>query len=300
MCPSGDAPRVPDVAAWTDAPRFFLSPRELWEEERTPELREFVLLVGDEAHHAARVLRLVSGDPVVLLDGSGYEVCGVVERVESERRESEVVVGRLERRRSAAEPAMAVHLVQGLPKGDKLELVLQKGTEVGVTHFWPVYTERVIVSYTPQKIAARHGRWERIVLEAAKQSRRARVPVVAQPLQLTDVVRSLHARGCVVIVLWERAIDPLRTVLRRYQGPDSLCGPGKDPEAGIALVVGPEGGLTAEEVERLERLGAQTASLGPRILRTETAGMLAGALALYELESGEAQKVSVPRPQEEA
>lgn len=284
---SHEAHKGNDSAVWREAPRFFLAPEAFDREPSGPgefdsvAHRTVVWIRGDDAHHAARVLRLESGDRVVLLDGTGNEYRGVVECVKSDRSGSEVEVGRLSRTRSDAEPSFPVHVVQGLPKGDKLELVLQKGTEVGVTSFWPVYTERVVVSYTPQKLESRHVRWTRIVAEAAKQSRRAVVPEVAQPKTVVQTVRALSEEGHCVIVLWEKASAPLSTVLRRCQASGFPAKRG----AGIALVVGPEGGLTEDEVASLCRIGAVSATLGPRILRTETAGIVAPALALYQLDT---------------
>lgn len=256
---------------WLSAPRFFVA-------DRVEPGATAVRVTGDEAHHGLRVLRLGIGQAVVVLDGSGMEYRGTIETVRGGGA-PEFAVRVVAALSSPAEPDLFVHLVQGIPKGDKLEYVLQKGTEVGVSAFWPVWTERVLVLFGGDKAEARRARWQRIAAEAAKQSRRAILPAVSAPAGLFDVARELREGGVELLVLWERATTPLREALR------SLGRRGaRDARPAVALVVGPEGGLTPQEVEGLEALGARCATLGPRILRSETAGPVAAALVLYEFE----------------
>lgn len=261
--------------AWYDAPRFFISKDEVDGVEH-----QALLLTGPEAHHAVKVVRIKPGDPVVLLDGTGQEYLGRVEHVHKGSREPRVSIGDVTVRPSPTEPPFAVHLVQALPKADKFEFVVQKGTEVGVTHFWPVYTDRVVVEYTPQKVATKEARWRRIAQEAAKQSRRGIAPYVGTPEPVADVVDRLVGQGCPLLVFWENSDEPLRGVLTRWKEAGVLDAPSF---GGVAIVIGPEGGLSDAEVGRLRQLGAECASMGPRILRAETAGVIAVALTLYEL-----------------
>lgn len=250
---------------WT-APRFFVDRVEGLPGQGRASLE------GEEAHHAARVLRLRPGDPVVLLDGTGYEHAGRVTAVDGKALRCEVAC--LEVRLCPAEPELAITLLQGLPKGDKMDFVVEKGTEAGISRFVPVRTARSIPRLEKGKEARRLDRWRRIAAEAAKQCRRGRRPEVGSFADVGDAVEALRARGIPVLLLWERAQQSLKPLLRTW----------RDRPAELGLVVGPEGGFSAGEAEALTALGATAVTLGERILRTESAGTIAAAILLYELE----------------
>ena len=154
-------------------------------------------------------------------------------------------------------------LIQGLPKGDKLDLVLQKATELGVSGVWPVLTERSVARPKPEALGARHARWQRIVEEAARQSGRTEVPDVTPLRPLGEAARALGP-GMRLLILDEE---------ERGERLGHAAGDGP-----VALVVGPEGGLAREEVQALRDLGGVAVSLGPLVLRTETAGLAALAV----------------------
>jgi 16S rRNA (uracil1498-N3)-methyltransferase len=163
-----------------------------------------------------------------------------------------------------------VSVLQGLPKGDKLEWVLQKGTELGAAAFHPVDTLRSVVRLEPRRALERTARWTKIVEEAARQCRRNDVPRVHPPASLGEAARAL-APGTVLLVLdEEESAVPLGEAFR-------AAGPGTP----VALVVGPEGGLAREEVAALAALGARGVTLGTRILRTETAALAALAVMAH-------------------
>ncbi len=222
----------------------------------------------EEAQHVRRVLRMRAGESVELLDGERL-FAGVLESVE----ESSVIVRAIEEL-PTPETGVRLILAQGLPKADKLELIAQKATELGAWALWPVETSRSVAHWDKKQEAAKRERLSRIALEAAKQSGRAHVPEV-QPLcdwqQLTNRLREVP----LTLVAWEDA--------REKRCCDALCdyrqAHGDELPGSIALVIGPEGGLSADEVERLTTAGAVPVTLGRRILRTETAG-LCGLTAL--------------------
>lgn len=249
-----------------EAPRFFAA-----RIEGSPPAGR-ALLEGEEAHHAARVLRLRPGDPVVLLDDSGYEYAGELLTLDSRAPRCEVTCRAA--RLSPGEPATRIHLLQGLPKGDKVEYVVEKGTEAGISRFALVRTGRSIPRFDGDAIRRRLERWRRIAAEAAKQCRRGRRPEVVADGEVTAAVEALRARGVPVLLLWEQAERSLKACLRSW---------GKRPEE-VGIVVGPEGGFGPDEAQALTALGAEAVSLGKRILRTESAGPIAAALVLYELE----------------
>jgi 16S rRNA (uracil1498-N3)-methyltransferase len=219
-------------------------------------------VVLDEArtHYLLRVLRMGAGDPLEVFDGHGRAFAARIERVEGRTARLELGPSR------TTDLGRAVTLVQALPKGDKLEWVLQKGTELGAAHFVPVTTERTTVKLPADRRDARLRRWTRIVEEAARQCGRSDVPAVESPAPLTEAVARLPP-GALLILDEEERARPLGAEL------ESLA-----PGAPLALVVGPEGGLTRGEVSRLAEAGARSVTLGRLVLRTETAALAALAI----------------------
>ncbi len=215
-----------------------------------------VVLRGAEAHHAGRVLRVRLGERITVADGSGRIVEASVTSIDGE------VTAAILSERFVDHPRPSLTLLQAVTKSDKLELVVEKATEVGVERIAPYVADRTIVRWDERKLAKAHDRLQAIALAAAKQSRSPRVPVVDPVRQGADVQTP-------AVVLHEGATTRLRDAL-----------PDVAPER-LSVVVGPEGGLSDDEVAALEGQGAVTVSLGPRILRTETAGPVAAALIAF-------------------
>ena len=215
------------------------------------------------------VLRLRPGGLVAVLDGSGREYIVQIEILDDTQ-----ALGRI---LEAAEPAVesSVHLtlVQGLPKGERTDLILQKCTEIGVADFLIAETARSVPRIQAGKMHSRLERWRAIAREAAEQSGRTHLPTVNGVIPLADALsrtRNSDAR----IIAWEEEKGPsLSSILPR------LAGAGR-----IAYFVGPEGGFTAEEIAAARADGIAVVSLGPRILRTETAAIVGAALVIYGLE----------------
>jgi len=221
-----------------------------------------VRLPPEESHHAAVVLRLRRGERVVVFDGRGAEALVELTRVEPREVRARVVA------RSAAlprAPEVQVTLAQGIPRGGKMDDVIRMGTEVGVARFVPLLTRRSLV----RPSAARLARWRRIAAEAAKQSRRPTVPEVTDPLPLPALWAGEPAGP--LLVPWEEERTGIGEVLPRL-----------GPVRAVTVAVGPEGGFAPEEVAEARAHGAVTVSLGPTILRTETAGGVTVAMVLYE------------------
>jgi 16S rRNA (uracil1498-N3)-methyltransferase len=214
---------------------------------------------AEEAHHLARVLRLGVGDRVAALDGAGNELMVRLTRVGARGAEGLV----LSRRALQTESTLELTLAQGIAKGDKMDGIIRMATELGVTRIVPLLTERALVA--PEAAARRLTRWRRVAKEAAKQSGRAVIPDVTHPQRPADWLASKVSLD-LLVCLWENARARL----------DEQLPPGRPPRA--AVVVGPEGGLTEGEVAQLRAAGAVVGGIGPRILRTETAGPVAVAL----------------------
>jgi len=224
-----------------------------------PDSENGVVLDRDESKHVVRVLRLGPGDAVSVFDGRGREWEGVLESVDGQ--EVHVRLGRELTR--PVDPTLEVVLFQALCRPDRMEWAIQKATEVGVAEIRPIRSERV---ETREPGSERLERWRRIALEACKQSGRRRVPPVEQPGELPPAPPA----GILALVLGS--------------GPDSL--PIREytlaarPDV-VWLAVGPEGGFSEEDRSILEGRGWREAGLGPRTLRTETAGVVAAALVLH-------------------
>lgn len=263
----------------SEAPRFFADRVQRVDQGQGGSEELLAELSGEEAHHALRVLRLRPGDPVAVLDDSGFEYAGAIAALQEGQGRDRLtvrIVGATARH-SRGEPGVHVTLIQALPKGDKMDVIVQKGTETGVSRFVPVVSERVVVEYTGEKSERRRARWQRIAHEAAKQSRRGRRPVVEGVVDLLEAVEA-SAKEAALFVLWEGSTAPIKSALQQLAGSE---------RSRVSLVVGPEGGFSEREAHEMERRGGRLVSLGPRILRTETAGPVACALVLYELDAVE-------------
>lgn len=211
------------------------------------------------AHHLGRVLRAAVGDLVQAVDARG-ELLSVRLTTIAPRRAEGLIVGRA---RLDTESPLRLTLAQAIPKGDKMEGIVRMTTELGVSRVVPLMTERTVVRLEPDRWGSRLARWQRVAREAAQQSGRAAVPEIAPPRALAD----WHPeREGLLICFWEEESRGLEA--RLPAGPCSTA----------TVVVGPEGGLTAEEVRGLAEVGAVVVGLGPRVLRTETAGAVAVAL----------------------
>lgn len=216
---------------------------------------------GDEAHHAVAVRRLRVGESVTLADGVGRVATGTVTSTGKRFFEVEVVDVA-----DVPEPAPSLTVVQALPKGDRGELAVEVLTEIGVARIVPWAASRSVAVWKGERAAKSHAKWRATAREAAKQARRAWHPVV-DPLASTADAASVVSGADLAVVLHESATEPLAALAV--------------PDAGeVVLVVGPEGGLSDDEVAVLERAGAVTARLGAEVLRTSTAGLAAAAALL--------------------
>lgn len=217
------------------------------------------------AHHLGRVLRAVVGEVVQAVDASGQLLSVRLTAITARRAEGVVV----QRAPLATESPLDLTLAQAIPKGDRMEHVVRMATELGVSRVIPLVTERTVVRLDLERSNSRRGRWQRVAREAAQQSGRATVPEITAPRQISALwpPPSVDCPGPGLLVcFWEE----------ERRGLDGLLPRGPCPRA--TVVVGPEGGLTADEVRGLADAGALVASLGPRLLRTETAGAVAVAL----------------------
>ncbi len=216
-----------------------------------------VRLDGQAASHVARVLRLRQGDALTLFNGDGWDYPGTVAAAGGARLE----VALLERAAALPESPLALTLVQGVSRGERMDLVLQKGTELGATRFVPVLTARSVVRLDARQAARRLAHWQAVAVAACEQCGRARLPRVEAPRPLAD---------------WLAGPAPPDT-RRVLLAPDATLPLAALPAAAgaIELLIGPEGGLADAEREASIAAGYEPRTLGPRILRTETAALAA-------------------------
>lgn len=215
----------------------------------------FFDLPDDCAHHAARVLRLCIDDVITLFNGDGGEWLARITHIDRQRVrvfvERYLIVDR--------ESALQTHLIQGISSGDRMDYTLQKAVELGITHIYPVTCTRSVVRLRGERASKKREHWQQLVIAACEQCGRNTLPTVAD---ITDLAECLSRQTAGVrIVLDPRA----KRTLQHCSKPDSS----------VAVLVGPEGGFAVEELDAALRCGFVAARLGPRILRTETAGVVA-------------------------
>lgn len=223
--------------------------------------RDEILLDGPEGRHAATVRRLRPGERVDLTDGAGQ----VAECVVRDARKDALLLA-VQARYGVPSPTPRLVVVQGLPKGDRGELAVEMMTEAGVDEIVPWSAARCVVQWKGERAAKPLARWRATAREAGKQSRRFHLPQVADLASTAQVAERLRA-AALAIVLHEEAERPLSR-LDLPSGGD------------IVLVVGPEGGIAPDEIDRFRAAGAVPALLGPTVLRTSTAGVAAAAVLL--------------------
>jgi 16S rRNA (uracil1498-N3)-methyltransferase len=235
-----------------------------------PNCFEITLVKFDKitSHQIHKVLRLKSRDKVIALDGSGMEYTVELNQVTNDQCVGKILTSQ----DSIAEPKVKLTLLVGLTQREKFEWVLQKCTEIGATAFTPVITSRSLVQdirYAEQKIT----RWQSILKEAAEQSGRGVIPILNPPVLYLQALEQLRSQELGMIAFEGEKKEPLKRTIKKFQGKS------------LGIMIGPEGGLSVEEIQRAKQSGLITVSLGPRIMRMETAAVVATALILHDLKS---------------
>ena len=252
---------------------------------------DMVFITGLDYNHIKNVLRLKIGNNIIVNNGSNFEYEVEILGFQDER-VSAKIIRQIEMQ---SEPAVNLTLFQGIPKGDKMELIIQKAVEIGVKKIVPIITDRVVVKLDEKSIKKKTERWQKISEEAAKQSRRNVIPEVTVPAKFKDVIKSLDNYDLKIILYENEKKQSIRDIF------DKTTNRPKN----IAVFIGPEGGLSDEEINIAKKdiypritdskiqMEKNTppesknpvyiASLGPRILRTETAGLVTASIILYHM-----------------
>jgi 16S rRNA (uracil1498-N3)-methyltransferase len=228
--------------------RFYAAPEDIDS--------KVALLSSEETHHLVRVLRLRAGDEAFVFDGCGREYRCRVAAIESRAR-LEIIEEILEEVESRAR----ITLAQSLAKGEKFDFIVQKATELGVSRIIPLETQYTDVKLREESAAKRVERWRRISMESLKQCGRRKLVEIASPIAIEDFLKS---SGVVMIVFNERGGQAINEALK-----------GVSDDSEVAALIGPEGGWSEEELKGMEESGCRFVTLGPRVLRTETAAIVA-------------------------
>lgn len=227
-----------------------------------------ISITGEDVGHISKVLRLRMFDEIKVSNGRGIEyICSI-----AEISKKEVICKIIETFENNTETPIEITLFQGIPKSQKMDLIIQKCVEIGVANFYPVITERVVVRIDDRDISGKIERWNRISEEAAKQSNRGIVPIIHNPISFKEAIDFMKDLDFCIIPYENEKNVGLKEVLK---------GKLKIKKAGI--LIGPEGGFEADEVNTCFNNNILPVTLGPRILRTETAGFVAAAIIQYEL-----------------
>ncbi|MGY0218535.1 16S rRNA (uracil(1498)-N(3))-methyltransferase [Endozoicomonadaceae bacterium StTr2] len=219
-----------------------------------------VQLADDAANHVGRVLRMKPGEPLVLFNSEGGSYQGAIEAVSKKS----VSVTLSEHRPDDNESPLRIELGQALSRGERMDWAIQKATEAGVTEITPLFTERCEVKLNNERQEKRLQHWRKVAISACEQCARNRVPVINPPQQLNDWLAERQTK--LNFVLHHRT----ERKLSGYETPSS-----------VSLLIGPEGGLSADEIKQAENKQFNALALGPRVLRTETAPVAAISLMQY-------------------
>jgi 16S rRNA (uracil1498-N3)-methyltransferase len=242
--------------------RFFISEKNISDKQ--------VIITDSRVHQIRDVLRMKTGDDIIVLDNTGFEYQVSLTEICPD----EVIGEIIQKKQSESEPTTQITLFQSLLARDKFEWVLQKCTEVGVRSFVPIITERSIVRKPDKITEQKRDRFESIITEAAEQSARGIIPSLKSPVKISQAVSELDDFDICFVGSTEKGCTSLKHILQKAN----------IAPVNIALFIGPEGGFSEKEYEILDGRGVITFSLGERILRTETAAIIASAIILHELE----------------
>ena len=241
---------------------FFVTPQQISGDK--------IRIEGGDVNHMKNVLRMKLHEKAEISDGESRTYLCEVEAYE----EDVAVLHILEEMEADTEPASKLYLFQGLPKSDKMELIVQKAVELGVYQVIPVAMKRSVVRLDDKKAAKKADRWNSIAESAAKQAGRSRLPEVTMPLSYNEALKMAEELD-VTLLPYELAggMEVTREVIRQIKSGQS-----------VGIFIGPEGGFEPEEVDAAVSMGAKVITLGRRILRTETAGLATLAVLMFELE----------------
>lgn len=249
--------------------RFFVSVNDI--ADSTIEITD-----SDDIKHAKKVLRLKPGDNVEVSDSAEWEYRASIISINDDS----ILLNIIDKQKFAREPAIDITLFQGVPKQGKMETIIQKNTELGVKQFVPVFFKRCVVTDNG-KFAKKIQRWQKVAAESVKQCRRGIIPEVAEAVSTKEMLEQFKEYDFVLFPYENEENITIKDVL--IENNKSFL-PQKKEHMRVAVIIGPEGGFSEQEADEIVEAGGKSVSLGKTILRTETAGMAAVAMIMYEFE----------------
>ena len=244
--------------------KFFVEENQIEEDN--------IIIEGRDVKHISNVLRMQKEEELQICVKDNMENY-IVKIVEIEK--EKVITKIIEKLDTSVESNVQIDLYQGLPKADKMELIIQKTIEIGVNKIIPVDMLRCVVKLDEKEAKKKVERWQKIAESAAKQSKRDIIPIVEDKIKLKDVLNKINDYDCFIVAYEEETKETLKQVLKNIKNKDSYK---------IGILIGPEGGIDSKEIEILKENKAISVSLGKRILRTETAPITMVSNIMYELE----------------
>lgn len=232
-----------------------------------------IKISGEDVNHISNVLRIKNGEKINIcnIDTSANYIAEIISQDKNY-----ILCEITEKKQSTAEPKTYIHIFQGLPKADKMELIIQKSVELGVSEITPVQMERSIVKLDGKDAIKKVDRWRKIAEVAAKQSGRDKLPCINEIKKIKNIYEILQNYDIVIVAYENEKEVQLKQVLQNLKRKIAF------PK--IAVVIGPEGGIDISEIKQLESLEAKIVTLGERILRTETAALSLTSIIMYEFE----------------
>ncbi len=231
-----------------------------------------IFIMGNDVNHIKNVLRFNIGDKFDVCDENGVKYGVVIQQFTN----NDEIICKIEQIIDKnSETRYEITLYQGVPKSDKMDLIVQKGTELGVNEFVPVQMARSIVKITEENERKKVERWNKIAVEASKQCGRQKLPIVTSTINFENIIENISKYDIVLVPYESEQNITIKEFLRDLKSNNI---------ASIAIIIGPEGGFEEEEIDSLKQNGASICTLGPRILRTETAGIATISMVNYELE----------------
>lgn len=244
--------------------RFFVN------ENQVDHINNIIKITGDDVKHILKVLRLQEAQEIEICDKEGMDYRAFIDKIENR----EIVASIKEKHPSKGESNIDITLYQGLPKSNKMELIIQKCTELGVNRIVPINSKRTISKIQDKKSEDKKlDRWQRIAYESSKQSKRGRIPVIEKIMEFPSVIEDFKNNQLNLVAYENEKTRGIKDVLEKQDSNIKKIG----------IIVGPEGGLEEKEIELLKENSVVSVSLGPRILRTETAGFVLTTILMYAI-----------------
>lgn len=233
---------------------------------------EIINIVKDDVNHIKNVLRLGVGEKIEICDisNSSNYLCKIVE---IDNRMVRCAI--LEKLENKSETKLYLHIFQGLPKAEKMEMIIQKTTEIGVSEITPVIMKRCVVKLDDKSSQKKILRWQKIAEVAAKQSKRDKIPQVNLPTSIKNIYEKIENYDIVLVAYENEENNSIKEVLSKFT---------RNQNMKVAVIIGPEGGIEESEIDELKKNNVKVVSLGKRILRTETAPIVLSSVIMYEFD----------------